>query len=83
MTRAQTVRFRFDDASVSAPAGANLGAALLAAGIRTLRRAPVDRAARGLFCLMGVCQECVVEVDGVRVEACRTTVRDGMDVRSG
>jgi predicted molibdopterin-dependent oxidoreductase YjgC len=29
---------------------------------------------------MGACQECVVEVDGSLMEACRTPVRDGMVV---
>jgi predicted molibdopterin-dependent oxidoreductase YjgC len=40
----------------------------------------VDGSSRGLFCAMGACQECVVEVDGSLMEACRTPVRDGMVV---
>jgi predicted molibdopterin-dependent oxidoreductase YjgC len=31
---------------------------------------------------MGVCQQCAVWIDGMRVEACRTLARDGMRVRS-
>jgi predicted molibdopterin-dependent oxidoreductase YjgC len=31
---------------------------------------------------MGVCQQCAVWIDGVRVEACRTPVRAGLDVRT-
>jgi predicted molibdopterin-dependent oxidoreductase YjgC len=34
-----------------------------------------------MFCGMGVCQECVVEVDGKKTEACRTKVKAGLIVR--
>ena len=76
------VRFRFDDVEVEAYEGESIAAALLAAGVTTLRRAPADDAPRGAFCWMGICQECVVRVDGVAVEACRTAVVDGLSVRS-
>jgi predicted molibdopterin-dependent oxidoreductase YjgC len=78
--RRQPVRFSFDGEPVMAFAGETLAAALLASGIRGFGRNPVDGSSRGLFCAMGACQECVVEVDGSLVEACRTTVRDGMSV---
>jgi predicted molibdopterin-dependent oxidoreductase YjgC len=78
--RRQPVRFSFDGAPVSAFAGESLAAALLASGIRAFGRSPVDGSSRGLFCAMGACQECVVEVDGSLMEACRTPVRDGMMV---
>lgn len=71
----------FDDRPVMAELGETLAAALLAAGIRDLGTNPEDGSPRGMFCAMGVCQECVVLVDGVRVEACRTLVRDGMVVQ--
>ncbi len=61
-------------------AGETLAAALLASGIRGFGRNPADGSSRGLFCAMGACQECVVNVDGSLVEACRTSVRDGMAV---
>jgi aerobic-type carbon monoxide dehydrogenase small subunit (CoxS/CutS family) len=53
---------------------------LWAAGIRRLRGSP-GGAPRGLFCGMGVCQECVVEVEGATLPACQTRVADGMVVR--
>jgi D-hydroxyproline dehydrogenase subunit gamma len=80
-TRGARVRFRFDGQEIEAFAGESIAVALLARGIRTLRRAPVDGGPRGLFCAMGLCQECVVLVEGRRVEACREPVRDGLDVR--
>ena len=37
---------------------------------------------RGAFCMMGVCQECLVRIDGVLRQACLTPVEDGMRVES-
>jgi sarcosine oxidase subunit alpha len=70
-----------DGETVPARAGEPLAAALLCAGRRALRRSPRDGQPRGAFCFMGVCQECVVEVDGARAQACLTPARDGMVVR--
>jgi len=81
VTRSARVRFAFDGRAIDAHEGESVAVALLAAGVRTLRHAPVDGTPRGAFCLIGVCQECVVEIDGGRVEACRATVREGLDVR--
>ncbi|MEO1001098.1 MAG: (2Fe-2S)-binding protein [Pseudomonadota bacterium] len=80
--RAGEVAFTFEGAEVRAPAGETLLAALVAAGHLRLRSAPRDGAARGGFCAMGLCQECLVEVDGQRVEACRAEVAAGLVVRS-
>lgn len=74
------VEFVFDGRSVSAPAGESVAAALFAAGIKTLRRSPRDQAPRGMFCLMGSCQECLVMINGRRVLACRTAVEPGLVV---
>lgn len=76
------IAFRFDGREVRAPAGMSVAAALLAGGTARLRDAPADGAPRGAFCMMGVCQECVVLVDGVVVEACRLPAAAGLDVRS-
>ena len=38
---------------------------------------------RGPYCNMGVCFECVIEVDGALVQACMTPVRAGMHVATG
>ncbi|MDR5664870.1 (2Fe-2S)-binding protein, partial [Burkholderia cenocepacia] len=35
------------------------------------------------FCMMGVCFDCLVEIDGVpNVQGCMTPVADGMQVRA-
>lgn len=81
-TRLRPVQFRFDDAEIEAFEGESVAVALLAAGIRGFGRNPASGAKRGIFCAMGLCQECVVIVDGCAIEACRLPVRAGLDVRS-
>jgi D-hydroxyproline dehydrogenase subunit gamma len=76
------VRFQVDGATFSAPEGETLAAALYASGLRSLRRNAEDGGLRGAFCFMGVCQECVVTIDGCAVEACRISVREGLRVET-
>ncbi|MBB6123407.1 (2Fe-2S)-binding protein [Sphingobium subterraneum] len=76
------VTILFDGRPVDALEGESIAAALWAAGIRRLRTAPNNGGARGPFCMMGLCQECVVEIDGQVVEACRRTVSDGLKIVS-
>jgi predicted molibdopterin-dependent oxidoreductase YjgC len=81
--RPAPVAFTLDGARIEGVPGESIAAALLAAGIRTFRTAPRSGAARGPLCLMGVCQECVLRVDGRVVAACVEPVRAGIDVRRG
>ena len=81
--RGVVVSFRFDGRRIRAFEGESVACALFASGIRTLRNSPRTERARGMFCLMGSCQECVVWVDGRRVAACQEPVREGLDIRNG
>lgn len=78
----KTVSFRFEGREIEAREGDSVAAALLAAGVDSLKDAPVSGAARGPYCMMGVCFECLVEIDGAgHQQACLAPVRAGMDVR--
>ena len=77
------IEFSFDGRTVRAFAGESVACALFAAGIRALRESPRTGSARGMFCLMGSCQECAVWVDGRRVPACQVPARSGIVVTSG
>jgi predicted molibdopterin-dependent oxidoreductase YjgC len=68
----------FEGQELHLPEGANLAAALLAAGITTFRHTPVSGAPRGPFCMMGACFDCLVEVDGVTRQACMMEVSAGL-----
>src|SRR5262250_2274635 len=60
---AERIAIDFEGESVEGRRGETLGAALAAAGIRYLRSTQSGQP-RGIFCGMGVCQECLVEIDG-------------------
>lgn len=64
-------------------ATASVAAALLGAGMTTVRRSVVTDQPRGPYCLMGICFECLVTIDGVQNrQACMVPVRDGMTISS-
>jgi NADPH-dependent 2,4-dienoyl-CoA reductase/sulfur reductase-like enzyme len=70
----------YESQAVPARPGSSIAAALTAAGICAYRHSTVGD--RGLFCGMGVCGECSIEVDGSPGQlACMTPVDDGMRLR--
>lgn len=70
-----------DGVAVAARAGDTVGAAMLAAGWSCFRTTPVTGAPRGPFCMMGVCFECLVTIDGrASQQACLVTVMPDMRV---
>ena len=72
-----------DEESISARAGDTVAAALLAAGREHCRTTPVSGAPRGPYCMMGVCFDCLVTVDGVgNRQGCLVTVRTGMTIET-
>ncbi|MGB0843910.1 MAG: (2Fe-2S)-binding protein [Alphaproteobacteria bacterium] len=77
----ELVQFDLDGELVTATIGTSLAAALLEhSGHAT--RTTQSGAGRTAFCMMGVCFDCLVEVDGTpNTQACMTLVRDGMVVK--
>jgi len=74
------VTFHFAGRAIACRPGDTVAAALVDAGELGCREA-ADGGQRGLFCGMGVCQECVVTIDGRPWQrACMTPVRDGMAI---
>ena len=62
--------------------GESLASALLAAGYKIFRFTHQDNSPRGIYCGMGECFECMVQIDqGHRVRACMTKVKRGLSVR--
>lgn len=77
------VALTVDGRTVKARGGDTVAAALLAAGIGHCRTTPVTGAPRAPYCLMGVCFDCLVTIDGVGSrQACLVPVRDGMTVET-
>jgi D-hydroxyproline dehydrogenase subunit gamma len=77
-----TVTIAVDGRPVTARAEDSVAAALVAAGLGACRTTPVSGAPRGPYCMMGVCFDCLVEIDGVpNRQGCMVAVRDGMRIR--
>ena len=72
--------FQFAGREIPFVEGMTIAAALLAVGEPRLRETRAS-GSRGLFCGMGVCHECLVEVDGRSgVRACMITATPGLEV---
>lgn len=80
--RGRTLSMLVDGRPLEAYEGESIAAALLASGLRTTRWTARAGEPRGYFCGMGVCQDCLVTVDGLpNVRACMTPARDGLRVQ--
>ncbi len=80
---ADIVSLSVDGIPIDARAGDSVAAALLAAGIVSCRTTPVSGAPRAPYCMMGVCFDCLVTIDGVgNRQACLVRVRYGMRVET-
>jgi len=78
---ALTITIVFEGEPIGARPGESVAAALIAAGRFATRTTAVSHSARGPFCMMGVCFDCLMVVDGVPSrQACLVTVRDGMRI---
>jgi D-hydroxyproline dehydrogenase subunit gamma len=81
--RGRALTIFFDGVATPARDGDSVAAALLAAGHAACRKSAVSDAPRGAYCLMGVCFDCLVMIDGIaNRQACLTPVRDGMRVET-
>lgn len=81
--RGPALTFTFDGAPIAAFEGETVAAALLAAGRRVLRITQVEGTARGVFCGMGACFDCLVVIDGAPSRrACMTFAAEGMRVET-
>ena len=78
----QLVGFRYQGRALTAPRGATIAAALLANGIASWRLTRGNGRPRGLFCGIGHCYDCLVDVGESRaVRACQVPVSEGDEIR--
>ena len=76
--------FTLDGRPAPGRAGDTVAAALLALGVEACRVTPVSGAPRGPYCLMGVCFECLVTIDGVsNRQGCLVPLAANMRVETG
>lgn len=56
--------------------------ALLLSGLHFNRSTPISGSKRAPYCMMGVCFECLIEVDGLEnVQGCMLQVAEGMQIK--
>jgi hypothetical protein len=78
---AATIAVEVEGRTVRVPAGASAAAAMLLAGLRGTRATPVSGSARAPYCMMGVCFDCLAEIDGLpNRQSCMVAVRHGMRI---
>lgn len=64
------------------PDGASAAAAVLIAGLGSIRDTAIGGIVRAPYCMMGVCFDCLAEIDGEpNRQSCMVTVRSGMRIR--
>lgn len=77
------VAVTIDGEPFDAREGDSVAAALLAAGRNHCRETPVSGAKRAPYCMMGVCFDCLVTVDGIgNRQGCLIRVEHGMRIET-
>ena len=79
--RGEKISFFFNGNEIEAYPNETIAAALHASGIRKLGESPELHRPRGLFCAIGNCSSCFMEVDGApNTRICVLRVKPGMRV---
>jgi aerobic-type carbon monoxide dehydrogenase small subunit (CoxS/CutS family) len=77
------VRFTFNGEPFKGVEGQSISAALMATGVRELRKTRFDGEPRLIFCGIGICFDCVVVVDGIANQrACLVEINEGAKIES-
>ena len=78
-----TVPITIDGQPVEARRGDTVAAAMLLFGVDHCRTTPVSGAPRLPYCMMGVCFDCLVTVDGIgNRQGCLLRVQEGMRIET-
>ncbi len=76
-----SVTLRIDGREFQVPAGISVAAAVLLCGVDKVRETPVTGAPRLPYCMMGICFDCLMRIDGVpNQQACQVEVRQNMTI---
>lgn len=81
--RGRPFEIEVDGEKIVAYEGETIGAALLAAGRKTLRYSNKLEQPRGLYCGIGLCQECRMTVNGIpNTQVCQTLATPGCRIET-
>ena len=77
-----TVTVTIEGDTVRVPDNYTVAAAALTYGLGHTRTSPVSHGTRAPLCMMGVCYECLMIIDGKpNQRACQQLVREGMTIQ--
>lgn len=80
---ADLVAIFFDGQALQVPKGISVAAAVLTRDPGHTRTTPVSGSKRLPFCMMGVCYDCLMVIDGqANRRACATYVEEGMRIET-
>lgn len=80
-TGSDSVTVRIENREFQVPAGISVAAAVLLCGFRKVRNTPVTDSPRLPYCMMGICFDCLMCIDGMpNQQACQVEVRDNMTI---
>jgi predicted molibdopterin-dependent oxidoreductase YjgC len=80
-TSKRKVTFTFEGEELEGYEGEPIAAALHANGVKNLKHSQKDDRPRGLFCAIGNCSSCLMEVNGeANVRVCVTELKEGMSI---
>jgi D-hydroxyproline dehydrogenase subunit gamma len=79
----RTVTIDFEGILINVPGNITVAAAVLShTGKNHTRFSPVNGEKRAPYCFIGVCHECLMEIDGIPdQQACIIEVKEGMKIR--
>ena len=78
----ETVTVNIEGKDVQVPMGETVAAAVLVQNLGYTRTTPRSGSPRAPLCMMGVCFECLMEIDGLpNRQACQVEVAEGMRIR--
>ena len=78
----ETVTILFEGSSLQVESGQTVASALLSEGHLFFRNSVISGQPRAPYCMMGVCYECMLEIDGQSSQqACLIPAREGMKIR--
>ena len=79
----RTIKVTVDGRPVAARAGDSVAAVLLAEAVRPTRFSAVSGSPRAPYCMMGVCFECLVTIDGAgNRQGCLVAAAEGMAIET-
>ncbi len=82
ITGSKTVRLTIEGKEIVAFQGDTVATAMLVSGFAYTRITPVKEKRRAPYCMMGICFDCIVEINGIpNQRACQILVQDGMCVK--